>query len=254
MTAAQKTPIIEVDRLGMDFKGRGRLVRALDDMSFTVWEGEILGVIGQSGAGKTTLLRVLSLQTRPTRGGLRLLNVPINSAMAGGQKRAMVQNFATVFQGFSLLYNRTVLDNTALPLRLRGVGAAVRLQKAREMLRFVGLEHHAQSYPVTLSGGEAQRVAIARALITDPKILFLDEPTSALDAQTAKDILDLLRKIHRTYNVTIVLISHQINVVRYLCHRVLNLENGRIKRLGVITNTDHFLVDSLDQIWADADV
>lgn len=246
--------MIRVEKLCKSFTSKGNRVSALEDVSFDLPAGEILGVVGKSGAGKTTLLRLLSLQTRPSSGRITLLEQVIKPGMSPQALRAMVQQSATVFQGFSLLYNRSVLDNAALPLKLRGVESAAREAKAREMLRFVGLEHHAESFPITLSGGEAQRVAIARALVTDPKILFLDEPTSALDGQTSKDILDLLRKSHAAYGMSIVLISHQIEVVRYMCDRVLHLEEGRVKRLGPISRSAAFAVNEIEQIWAGADV
>lgn len=250
--------MITVDNVHKHFNAKNGPVKALDGLSFAILPREILGIMGKSGAGKTTLLRLLSLQTHPEVGRLifhgKAQEQTVDRTTQLASLRSLVQQSATVFQGFSLLYNRNVLDNTALPLKLRGVDRQMREAKAREMLNFVGLSHRAEAYPITLSGGEAQRVAIARALVTNPSILFLDEPTSSLDAQTTKEILDLLKKTHATYDVTMVLIAHQTDVVRYMCDRVLHLENGGLKHLGPVHKSDVFQVDNMQDIWEKSDV
>lgn len=227
-------------------------MQALRNISFALKSGEILGIVGKSGAGKTTLLRLLSLQMTPDEGSLTFEGNSIDRTTSAATRKALIQRSATVFQGFSLLYNRNVLENTALPLKLRGVSAEKRAAKAREMLQFVGLSHRADAYPITLSGGEAQRVAIARALVTDPTVLFLDEPTSALDGETARDILDLLHKTRDTYGVSMVLVAHHIDVVRYMCDRVLHLEAGRISRLDPIKRSAEFRVPKVEDLWETA--
>lgn len=229
--------------------GAGGPVHALRDISFALAPGEVLGVVGRSGAGKTTLLRLLSLQTAPDSGVLSYGAQRVGPRLARAELRRLTRQTSTVFQGFSLLYNRSVLDNVALPLKLRGVTAAARAERAREMLDFVGLAARAEVYPITLSGGEAQRVAIARALVTDPSVLFLDEPTSALDAGSSLEVLDLLRKAQRRYPLAMVLVAHHMNVVRYMCDRVLHLEQGACKRLGPITRSGDFQTDRIEDLW-----
>ncbi|MCK5500173.1 MAG: ATP-binding cassette domain-containing protein, partial [Tritonibacter mobilis] len=167
--------MITVENLSMDFTGKAGSAKALSDVSFAISAGEILGIVGKSGAGKTTLLRLLSFQMRPNSGRILIDGEPVDHTTSARALRSIVQQSATVFQGFSLLYNRNVVENVALPLKLRGMSRRLREEKARDLLNFVGLAHRARAYPITLSGGEAQRVAIARALVTDPKILFLDE-------------------------------------------------------------------------------
>ncbi len=244
-------PVIEVHNLTKTFHapGKGGRTAALSDISFRVGPREVLGVVGKSGAGKTTLLRVLSLQMPPDSGTLNFGATTIEDSTPRSVVRDVTRRTSTVFQGFSLLYNRSVLDNVALPLKLRKVGRTERMQKAREMLDFVGLKTKAEVYPITLSGGEAQRVAIARALVTDPQVLFLDEPTSALDAQTSREILDLLKKAQRNYSMAMILVAHHLDVVRYMCDRVLHLEDGAVRRMGPIRNSVDFRVDPIEALW-----
>ncbi|RWR26135.1 ATP-binding cassette domain-containing protein [Sinirhodobacter populi] len=248
---SKEYPVIEVENISKTFRapdGGGRIA-ALRDISFKVAPREVLGVVGKSGAGKTTLLRVLSLQMPPDSGRLNFGTTRIDEGTPGSVVRDVMRRTSTVFQGFSLLYNRSVLENVALPLKLRNVARAERTGRAREMLDFVGLGTLADVYPITLSGGEAQRVAIARALVTDPEVLFLDEPTSALDAQTSGEILDLLKKVQGRYPMAMILVAHHMDVVRYMCDRVLHLEGGTVRRLGPIRNTAQFRVDPIEALW-----
>lgn len=251
----QDPPVIEVERLRKTFRARGGQgpVTALHDIGFTLAARETLGVVGTSGAGKTTLLRVLGLQMPPDSGLLRIGGTPIDGTTPASVRRAVTARTATVFQSFSLLYNRSVLENTALPLKLRQVPKAERLERAREMLEFVGLGHRADAWPITLSGGEAQRVAIARALVTDPAVLFLDEPTSALDAGTSREILTLLQKVRDRYPVAMLLVAHQLSVVRYMCDRALHLEGGRIRHIGPVRRTTEFSVETPETLWQEGD-
>ncbi len=243
--------MIDVENLCKTFRAAdmGGRITALRDISFKLAPREVLGVVGKSGAGKTTLLRVLSLQIPPDSGRLNFGTTRIEDSTPGSVVRDVMRRTSTVFQGFSLLYNRSVVENVALPLKLRKVARAERTGRAREMLDFVGLKAQAEAYPITLSGGEAQRVAIARALITDPEVLFLDEPTSALDAETSKEILDLLKKVQRTYPMAMILVAHHMDVVRYMCDRVLHLEDGAVRRLGAIPKATHFRVDPIEALW-----
>ncbi|MFE3836449.1 ATP-binding cassette domain-containing protein [Pseudogemmobacter sonorensis] len=249
--------MIEVENICKSFRPSGQTGRivALRDISFRLAPREVLGIVGKSGAGKTTLLRVLSLQIPPDSGRLDFGATRIDSRTPRPLRREVMRRTSTVFQGFSLLYNRNVLENVALPLKLRGRSRAEREGCAREMLDFVGLGAHAGSDPITLSGGEAQRVAIARALVTAPEVLFLDEPTSALDAETSRDILDLLKKVRQSYPVAMVLVAHHMEVVRYMCDRVLHLDAGRALRLGPIRNAARFRLDPIEALWeGDGDV
>lgn len=243
--------MIEADALEKTFDAPsdGMRRRALDRISFTVEPREVLGVVGRSGAGKTTLLRVLSLQLATDAGTLTIGGTRIAENTPTAVRRAVMRRTSTVFQGFSLLYNRNVLDNVALPLKLRGTNRTERARRARAMLDFVGLAKRADAFPITLSGGEAQRVAIARALVTDPEVLFLDEPTSALDAETGGEILDLLKKVQRRYPLAMILVAHQMAVVRYMCDRVMHLEAGAVRRLAPITPSPTFEMDQIEKLW-----
>ena len=246
--------MLTLEKISKSFGKKSGGSPAIDRISFAISKGEVMGIVGASGAGKTTLLRIMSLQMLPDDGVITFGDQAVTSRTKPAQLRSLVQQSATVFQGFSLLYNRNVLENVALPLKLRGAKRAERELKAMEMLNFVGLAHHAKSSPITLSGGEAQRVAIARALSTDPKVLFLDEPTSALDGTTAHEILDVVRAVHRAFGMTIVLVSHQIEVVRYMCDRVIHLQSGKIKRMGEIDRDLAFQVRNIDDLWGGRDV
>lgn len=208
---------------------------ALDNINLEIQDGEIFGIVGKSGVGKSTLLKILSLQLKPDTGEYFIDNkntLTFNTK----EKTTFLRSTSFVYQNFSLLYNSTVLDNILLPLKILKVPKDVQIKRAKEMLEFVGLSHKANEYPITLSGGEAQRISIARALVTEPNILFLDEITSSLDLETSFDILDLILKIHKTFKPTIIFISHQIDAIKYLCERVMLLENGKVKRIERISN------------------
>ncbi|MBE3639937.1 ATP-binding cassette domain-containing protein [Mangrovicoccus sp. HB182678] len=243
--------MIALEEVGKSFARRGGDVAALSQITFQVAPGEVLGIAGRSGAGKSTLLRLLSLQMRPDRGRLCVLGTRIGPDTGSAALRRLARQTGFVFQGFSLLRNLTVLDNVALPLKLRGADRATRREKARQLLDFVGLGRHALAWPATLSGGEAQRAAIARALIGDPRILYLDEPSSALDAATTRGILELLRDIRDQRGVTMILVAHQVDVLRYMCDRALQLEAGRIARIGPVARSAEFRGDRLAEMWGD---
>jgi D-methionine transport system ATP-binding protein len=241
--------MIKLEHISKSFKTKNNSVCALDDISLEIHDGEIFGIIGKSGVGKSTLLKILSLSMMYDTGTYTLMNIDVKT-LTHKDKVKLLQNTSFIYQNFSLLYNLNVLDNVSLPLKLRGVDKLTRHQKAREMLAFVGLDSKALDYPITLSGGEAQRISIARALITDPKLLFLDEPTSALDEETAYDILKLIRKLHETFKPTIVFVSHQIQSIKYLCDRVMMLEDNKIKHIGKIDKLST-LSTTYDAIWGD---
>ena len=189
--------------------------------------GEIHGIIGFSGAGKSTLLRLINLLERPDAGQVVVHGDDL-TAMQPAELRAARQRIGMIFQHFNLLHNRTVADNVAFPLRIAGASAERIKQRVDTCLAFVDLAEKADAYPSQLSGGQKQRVAIARALAPEPHVLLADEPTSALDPRTTQSLLEVLADVNRRLGVTIVLVSHEMGVIRRLCHRVTVMEGGHV--------------------------
>ncbi|PXV58586.1 D-methionine transport system ATP-binding protein [Dyella jiangningensis] len=214
----------------------GRDVPALQPFNLDIADGEVFGIIGHSGAGKSTLIRLINLLERPS-GGRILIGDTEMTALSEAQLRHERQRIGMIFQHFNLLASQTVADNVAFPLRLAGERdeAAIR-QRVAELLARVGLTAHADKYPSQLSGGQKQRVGIARALANRPSILLCDEATSALDPQTTAAVLDLLAEINRELKLTIVLITHEMDVVRRVCDRVAVLDAGRIVETGAVAD------------------
>ena len=206
-------------------------VVALDGVDLAVPSGEILGVIGRSGTGKSTLIRCINRLEEPTSGSI-LLDGRDVTRMRGGELRATRRRLGMIFQQFNLLTSRTAAENVALPLEVAGVGRAERRRRALELLALVGLEDRAGSYPSQLSGGQKQRVGIARALAAEPSVLLSDEATSALDSETTDSVLDLLRHINAELGVTVLLITHELDVVRRVCDSVALLDAGRVVESG----------------------
>ncbi|GMA26842.1 methionine ABC transporter ATP-binding protein [Arenivirga flava] len=200
-------------------------------MSLRVEAGQIFGIVGYSGAGKSTLLRTVNALERPTGGRVRVGDVEI-SALAGRELHRARQRIGMIFQQFNLLRSRTVYKNIAYPLKLAGLGEAQILDRVEELLAFVGLSDKALSYPSQLSGGQKQRVGIARALANRPDVLISDESTSALDPQTTGEVLDLLRRANREYGTTILLVTHEMDVIREICDRVAVMQDGRVVEHG----------------------
>ncbi|WP_342372884.1 methionine ABC transporter ATP-binding protein [Propioniciclava soli] len=223
-------PIIAFDGVHKVFEGSNR-VHAVDDVSLTIDAGEIFGVIGFSGAGKSTLVRLVN-GLEPVTSGRLVVDGHEVSALSEKQLRAVRPDIGMIFQQFNLFGSKTIAENVAYPLRLAKWDAGRRAARVAELLAFVGLTDKADAHPSQLSGGQKQRVGIARALATSPKILLADECTSALDPQTTREVLDVLRRVNAELGVTIVLITHEMDVVRYLCDRVLIMENGRAVELG----------------------
>jgi D-methionine transport system ATP-binding protein len=219
--------IIEVSNLTRQFGD----TPAVRDISFTLARGDVLGVIGRSGAGKSTLLRCLNGLERPDAGRIIIDGEDI-TGRSERQLRAIRQRIGMIFQHFNLLSAKTVLDNVTLPLKLSGVGRVERRARGLELLDTVGLADKADAYPARLSGGQKQRVGIARALACDPVLLLCDEATSALDPETTLSVLELLRGINRQFGLSIVLITHEMNVARQIADQVLVLANGRIVEDG----------------------
>lgn len=206
-------------------------VQALKGISLTIHDGEIFGIIGKSGAGKSTLVRCINMLEKPTTGKV-IINDKELTAMSDSQLRAERKNIGMIFQHFNLLSSRTVFDNIAFPLELAGASKEVIRSKVDSLLELVGLTDRQFNYPSQLSGGQKQRVGIARALASDPKILLCDEATSALDPQTTKSILELLKDINKRLGITIVIITHEMAVIKEICDRVAVIEGGVIKEQG----------------------
>lgn len=206
---------------------------ALDDISFEVAAGEIFGVIGRSGAGKSTLLRCLNLLEQPSSGDVLINGKPLTQ-MNSQQLLIARRQIGMVFQHFNLLSTKTVFDNVALPLKLAKKEQADIKAKVADMLALVGLEDKAASYPSQLSGGQKQRVAIARALVTEPTVLLCDEMTSALDPETTSAILQLVKDIQSKLNLSIVMITHEMDVIKQVADKVMVLEHGRMLEQGAV--------------------
>ena len=202
---------------------------ALRSVSLEVEQGEIHGIIGSSGAGKSTLLRMLNGLEHPDAGEV-IVNGQHLSGMNERKLREARRSIGMIFQHFNLVSNRTVLGNVSMPLELVGKSRSQRKERGLEVLRFVGLEDKADHYPAQLSGGQKQRVAIARALASHPAVLLCDEPTSSLDPQTTGGILDVLRHVNETMGVTIVVVTHEMEAARRLCHRISMMKDGQIVR------------------------
>jgi D-methionine transport system ATP-binding protein len=211
---------------------QGRVV-AVDDVSLAVEAGQIYGIIGYSGAGKSTLIRLLNGLESPTSGSIQVDGFDIGGAKGNALREARLK-ISMVFQHFNLLWSRTVSQNIAFSMQIAGVPKAQIKPRVAELIALVGLQGREDAYPSQLSGGQKQRVGIARALANNPGVLLCDEATSALDPQTTDSILELLLDINRKLNLTIVLITHEMHVVRKICHRVAVMENGRIVEEGPV--------------------
>ncbi|MCP9208086.1 methionine ABC transporter ATP-binding protein [Streptomyces cucumeris] len=223
------------------YRSRGREVTALDGVDLHVREGEVYGVVGQSGAGKSTLIRCVNLLERPTSGTIAVAGQDLTALAgrgprAGSALRQARSRIGMVFQHFNLLSSRTVRDNVELPLEILGVSGRERTRKALELLELVGLGDKAKAYPAQLSGGQKQRVGIARALAGDPKVLLSDEATSALDPETTRSILQLLRDLNRQLGLTVLLITHEMDVVKTICDSAALMRGGRIVESGRVTD------------------
>ncbi|MGU3308931.1 methionine ABC transporter ATP-binding protein [Pseudomonas sp. M5A4_2d] len=206
---------------------------ALDNVSLQIADGSIFGIVGRSGAGKSTLLRCLNLLELPTSGRI-LLDGQDLTQLSDKQLREQRQRIGMIFQGFNLLHSRNVADNVAVPLEIAKLPKAERAARVAELLALVGLGDKAQAFPSQLSGGQKQRVGIARALAARPAYLLSDEATSALDPETTASILELLRDINRQLGVTIVLITHELEVVKAICDSAVSLAQGRVVESGTL--------------------
>lgn len=222
---------IELRHITKTFKAQKQLVTAVDDVSFTVKQGEIFGIVGFSGAGKSTLVRCINLLERPDKGDV-FVNGKNLMDLSKQELRLARKQIGMIFQNFNLLSQRTVSKNVSYPLEIDGMKPEDIEARTHELLELVGLSDRAAAYPAQLSGGQQQRVAIARALANHPDILLCDEATSALDSESTAVILDLLRTLQKKLNVTVVVITHELSVAESLCDHIAVMDSGRIVECG----------------------
>jgi ABC-type methionine transport system ATPase subunit len=225
--------VIQIEKVTKVHRARGREVTAVDGVDLTVREGEIFGVLGPSGAGKSTLLRCVNLLERPDSGRITVDGRDLLALDEAGLRRAR-QGIGMIHQHFGLLSGRTAAGNVAFPLEIMGVRRSERRARVAELLRLVGLSEQAEAYPAQLSGGQKQRVGIARALAGRPKVLLSDEATSALDPETTASILDLLRDLNRRLGLTVLLITHEMDVVKRICDSAAIMRDGRVAESGPV--------------------
>ena len=223
--------MITLKNITKTFHTKNGIVKAVDDVSMTINNGEIFGIIGYSGAGKSTLIRILNQLEKQTSGEVFIDDKDI-SKLSKKELLKQRNSMGMIFQHFNLLWSRTVARNIAFPLEIAGIDKATREQRVKELICLVGLEGKENAYPSELSGGQKQRVGIARALANNPSILLCDEATSALDPDTTESILHLLLEINKTLKITIVLITHQMEVVQKICHRIAVMVDGKVVEEG----------------------
>lgn len=223
--------LIRLEKVSKDFFIGGEKTRVIDGIDLHVDKKEIFGLVGETGSGKSTILRMMNGFIEPEEGSIFLMDKFLNRA----SRRELVKETSMIFQGFNLLGNLNVIENILLPTRLRKGNQRENIEKARELLSFVGLSDFEEAHIRNLSGGQKQRVAIARTLITNPRIIFCDEPTSALDEKMSYEILRLLKDINEKFETTIVMVSHDIGVIKSVCSRVAVMEDGRISELISLT-------------------
>lgn len=227
--------IIRIENLTKIYKVKKKEIVALEGIDLGIKRKDIYGIIGLSGAGKSTLIRCINFLERPTKGTIYYKGIDL-SRLKNKELRKIRQNIGMIFQNFNLLEQRTVLSNVLFPLEVAHVKKQEALKRAKEVLNLVGLIDKIDAYPAQLSGGQQQRVAIARALANQPDLLLCDEATSALDPQTTESILKLLKKINETYGITIVLITHEMEVVEQICNKVAIIDESRIKETGLVSD------------------
>lgn len=225
--------IIEINNVSKTFDVKKSNIHALQNITLSVEEGEIFGVIGLSGAGKSTLVRCMNLLEKPTEGEV-IVDGKNLVALPAKELRLMRREIGMIFQHFNLLMQRNVLDNVCFPMEIAGVRKREAREKAKKYLDIVGLSEKTKAYPVQLSGGQKQRVAIARTLASNPRIILCDEATSALDPQTTGTILSLLKQINKDYGITVVVITHEMRVVEEICDRVAVLDHGKLAEIGPV--------------------
>jgi D-methionine transport system ATP-binding protein len=223
--------LIKLNHISKTFTVSQKTVHAVQDVNLTIYDKEIFGIIGFSGAGKSTLVRCINLLERPTKGTVEVDGQKL-TGLSAKELRQSRKKIGMIFQHFNLMPSRTIFGNVAYPLWNSGLSKQEIQDKVRKLLRLVDISEKENAYPSQLSGGQKQRVAIARALANDPKILLCDEATSALDPQSTKSILQLLKTLNETLGITVVLITHEMDVVKEICHRVAVMDHGRVVEQG----------------------
>ncbi|HEK9074361.1 methionine ABC transporter ATP-binding protein [Streptococcus equi subsp. zooepidemicus] len=231
-------PMIQLDHIDITFHQKKRVIEAVKDVTLHINQGDIYGIVGYSGAGKSTLVRVINLLQQPTKGSIRIDGeVTFDQGkvqLSANSLREKRRDIGMIFQHFNLMAQKTARENVAFALRHSRLSKTEREKKVAELLELVGLSERADNYPAQLSGGQKQRVAIARALANDPKILISDEATSALDPKTTKQILALLQELNCRLGLTIVMITHEMQIVKDICHRVAVMQQGTLIEEGSV--------------------
>ncbi len=223
--------MIEFKNISKHYQLKGQTIRALDQINLAIPEGSIFGIIGYSGAGKSTLIRLINLLERPNEGQI-VINQTDFTALDARSLRQKRANIGMIFQHFNLMQTKTVAANIEMPMKLLGWSKADREKRLNELLAFIDLQHKKDAYPDELSGGQKQRVGIARALANHPQILLCDEATSALDPQTTQSVLALLKKINKEHGITIVMVTHEMDVIETVCDYVAVMEQGKVIESG----------------------
>lgn len=219
--------MIKLNNINKSFPINGNETSVLTDINFEISKGDIFGIVGKTGAGKSTLLRLINGFTKPESGEIIFKGEILNNE----SRKKLVKYTSMIFQNYNLLNNLNVIDNVLLPVKLHKLNDEDYNKRAIDLLNFVGLSDFINSNISTLSGGQKQRVSIARALITKPDIIFCDEPTSALDDETSFEVLNLLKTINEKYNTTIVIVSHNINIINMMCNRIAIIEDGKVENI-----------------------
>lgn len=234
--------MIQFKNISKHYQLKGQTIHALDQINLDIPAGSIFGIIGYSGAGKSTLIRLINLLERPTQGQI-IINQKDFTALNAQSLRQERANIGMIFQHFNLLQTKTVAANIEMPLKLLGYSKSEREKRLIELLEFIDLTHKKDAFPDELSGGQKQRVGIARALANHPKILLCDEATSALDPQTTKSVLALLKKINKDQGITIVMVTHEMDVIESICDHVAVMESGKVIETGstveIFSNPKH---------------
>lgn len=225
--------LIQLNDIDVIFQQQDRVIKAVDDVNIHINKGEIFGIVGYSGAGKSTLVRTINLLQRPSAGQV-IVNGKDLTTLTTKELRAARKKIGMIFQHFNLMESRTIFENVAYPLKGSGLSKKEVAEKVASLLNLVGLKEKSDAYPKQLSGGQKQRVAIARALANDPDVLLCDEATSALDPKTTSSILALLKELNQKLQITMVVITHEMAVVKDLCDRVAVMEDGKVLEQGTI--------------------
>ena len=240
--------MIKFDDVSITFKTKHAPVYAVRNVSFSVEKGEIFAVVGASGAGKSTLLRTVNLLEKPSSGKVNVDGVDITALDEHSLRKAR-QKIGMIFQHYNLIHTKTVYDNIAFPMKISGRGADEIAKRVPELLEIVGLTDKSRAFPRQLSGGQKQRVGIARAIANGPSLLLCDEPTSALDLESTRAILELIHNINKKFGITVLLISHEMDVIKSICNRVAVMSNGKTVELNdvysIFSNPQHEITKQL---------